>query len=123
MSVEEYIEKCPQDRQEAMQTLRTMILRAFPLMNENTQYKMPTYSHEGEIVFAFASQKQYMAFYVCHHDLLDRFADTLEGYNCGKSCIRFKLLDKQVLKDLKKISTYVYKNIDSSQYYGKYNEK
>ncbi len=123
MSVEEYIENCPEERRLAMNELREMILRAFPLMAETTQYKMPTYSLDGEIVFAFASQKHYMAFYVCHHDLLDQLSDVTDKYDCGKSCIRFRKWDSKVKEDLEKISTYVCKNIAASRFNGKYKAK
>lgn len=123
MSVEEYIEKCPEERRPAMSELREMILREFPLMAETTQYKMPTYSQDGEILFAFASQKNYMAFYVCHYDLLEQFAEITSKYNCGKSCIRFRKWDSEVKKDLTKISTYVFKNLDASRFRGKYGVK
>lgn len=116
MTVENYIEGCLEERRTAMETLRTMLLKAFPHLEESMLYKMPTYSLEGQKLFAFASQKHYMAFYVCHYDLLVQLSDVTDKYNCGKSCIRFKHVDTEVVKDLKKIAKFVYKHLDESQF-------
>lgn len=123
MTVKEYIEKFPDDRQNALRLLREMLLNTFPKLEETTQYSMPTYGKDGEVLFAFASQKHYLAFYTCHYDLLEEHRDILDKYNCGKSCIRFRKCDTDVLKDLKKISASIYKNVDSSNFYRKYRMK
>ncbi len=122
-SVEEYIEKFPEEKQEALYKLRTMLLVSCPGLHENMQNSLPTYGKNGEVLFAFASQKHHFSFYACHYDLLEEFKSITERYNCGKSCIRFRKCDEQVLNDLKNIAIYIYKNVKGSAYHGNYRMK
>ncbi len=119
-SVEEYIELASEDRQETLRQIRAMVLKEIPAVDETMHYKMPTYSVADEILFAFASQKNYLSFYICHYDLLAAQEMITSKYDCGKSCIRIKYFNKQALKDLRKLMIYAYRNIESSIYYGKY---
>ena len=123
MSVEEYIAKFPEERQDALRQIREMLQKSFPKLEETMQYSMPTYGMNGEILFSFASQKNYLAFYACHYDLLEQFKDITDNYNCGKSCIRFRKCDSEVLNNLKKISASIYKNVESSTFFGKHRMK
>ncbi len=118
-SIEEYIANCPKDRQAGLEQLRIMLKQEFPNLIENLQYGMPTYSNDTEVLFAFGNQKNHMSFYVCHYDLLEKFKNILDKYNCGKSCIRFKNVDTKVLSDLKEITLFVSENIEKSTFKGK----
>jgi len=97
-----------------------MVLDKIPNVLETVQYNMPTYQVSGEIVFAFASQKNYFSFYICHYDLIEAQEAITRNYDCGKSCIRFKYFNSQVKKDLIKIMVYAFNNREGSIYYGKY---
>ena len=123
MNVEEYIAQFPEDRKEALAQIREMLQRSFPELEETMQYKMPTYGKDGEVLFAMASQKHHLSFYACHYDLLDAHHDIREKYDCGKSCIRFRKFDKEVLEDLRLISKHIYANVELSDSFGKYRMK
>ena len=122
-SYDSYRLKHPSERQEALDRIREMLLSQGAELNETLQYGMPTYSQDGEVLFAFASQKHHLAFYVCHYDLLEAFKDELSKYDCGKSCIRFKKLNEDLLILLESIVNHTLKTSQQSQFYGKYLEK
>ncbi len=117
-TVEEYLLEIPSDRQEAIATVRSLILRNLPegfveVMNWGMiTYEIPleiypdTYNKKPLMYVALASQKNHMAIYLCG---LYCFAEVKEkfllGYeksgkklNMGASCIRFKKLDDLCLE-------------------------
>jgi len=102
--VEVYLDALDPDRKSALSALRKLIHKSVPKVVESIQYKMPTFSSpDGRIVCNLASQKNYMALYVCEPAILDAHSDELSYLNCGKGCIRFKSLDELPLKVVEKI--------------------
>lgn len=121
MNADEYFEQVIESRQEAMKAVRTTIFEAWPNIEENMGYNMPTYVLKGETLCALASQKSHMALYVMPYDLLDQFSGKLKKYNMGKSCIRFKKLDNSDLHLFAQILKYTGEKYPESAFYGKMN--
>lgn len=101
-TVDEYIRSLEGERRSAMETLRSLVFEAAPQAKESMGYGMPTYEYKGKIC-AFASQKNYMNFYVMNIPILDRYRDQLRHLNVGKSCIRFTKIEKLPLNVLRNI--------------------
>lgn len=118
--VDDYLNAVDEKRLPYLLQIREMLTKPELGLTETMQYKLPTYSKNGEVYFAFANQKNYMAFYVCHYDLLNKFKEKLSKFNCGKSCIRFKQLAEEDLSLFKEIIEYVNNNLENSAFYGKY---
>ena len=117
-SPEEYIEKVPQERKEAMQKLRSVILQNIPTGFEETMsygmigYVVPHskypdgYHCDPSLPLPFmnlASQKNYIAVYhsgvYANKEMHEWFMDEYKKQvgkkpDMGKSCIRLKNLDK-----------------------------
>ncbi len=91
-TVREYLAALPDDQRKALTRLRALIKKAAPGATENMTYGMPSYFLGGPI-FGLASQKGYMALYVCDTDVVAAHRSGLRGLDCGKSCIRFRRLD------------------------------
>lgn len=53
-------------------------------------YGMPSYSRNGEVEVAFASQKQYLSLYILRTDVLEAHRSQLAGISVGKGCIRYR---------------------------------
>jgi uncharacterized protein YdhG (YjbR/CyaY superfamily) len=87
-TISEYLEELPSDRRAALNELRALIHRVAPRTVEAMQYGLPSF---GDLC-ALASQKNYMALYVCESDLVKSHLTTLGKVSCGKGCIRFKRL-------------------------------
>jgi uncharacterized protein YdhG (YjbR/CyaY superfamily) len=87
-NISEYLQELPADRQSALSELRALIHRVDPKTVEAMQYGLPAF---GDLC-AFASQKGYMALYVCESEVVKAHLAQLGKVNCGKGCIRFKRL-------------------------------
>ena len=98
--VEAYLGGLPPERREALEKLREVVRAAAPEASETMRYNMPTYELGGEVVCAFASQKHYMSLYM-DTEIVAQHKGELEHLNVGKSCIRFRKLEKLPLDAVK----------------------
>ena len=105
-TISEYLEELPPDRRAALSELRTLIHRVAPKTVEAMQYGLPAF---GELC-ALASQKNYLALYVCESDIVKAHLAELGKVSCGKGCIRFKRLAdlnlnavESILKEIMKL--------------------
>ena len=87
-TITEYLEELPPDRRSALNELRALIHRVAPKTIEAMQYGLPAF---GDLC-ALASQKNYMALYICESDIVKTHLPQLGKVSCGKGCIRFKRL-------------------------------
>ena len=85
-TISQYMEEIPPDRRAALGELRALIHRVAPKTVEAMKYGLPSF---GELC-ALASQKNYMALYVCESDIVKAHLAQLGNVSCGKGCIRFK---------------------------------
>jgi hypothetical protein len=111
-SIPEYLEQLPEDRRQALTTVRQRILDHLPAGYEETfswgmiSYQVPlsvypdTYNKQPLMYAALASQKGHMAVYLCNvymiPELKERLAAGFKAANkrldMGASCVRFKKL-------------------------------
>lgn len=101
--ISSYLEKYPQERQDVLLELQSLILKHLPKVEESLKYKMPTYRLNGKDVLAFAAQKQYFSVYIMNLKLKEKYAADFSHLNVGKSCIRFKKLEQFPLNTFEKI--------------------
>ena len=112
-TVEEYLDQLPDDRREALETVRATILEHLPegleeVMNWGMiSYQVPleafpdTYNGKPLMYAALASQKNHMAVYMTSvwsmPGVLESFRDdyiaTGKKLDMGRSCVRFKRID------------------------------
>lgn len=111
-TVAQYLAELAPDRREAIQTVRSEILRRLPGGYVETMgfgmiaYVVPldaypdTYNKQPLMYAALASQKNHMALYLSaiyvsesHRERFEAaYAATGKPYDCGKSCVRFRRL-------------------------------
>ena len=112
-TAEQYLAGLPDDRREAIEAVRTVILHNLPVGYEETMnwgmitYQIPletypdTYNKQPLMFAALASQKNYMAVYLTGIYVSDEARDEFEKayratgkrFDVGKSCVRFRKLD------------------------------
>ena len=112
-TVEEYISSLPDDRRQAISTVREIILSNLPDGYEEAMnwgmisYQIPleiypdTYNKQPLMFAALASQKNHMAVYLTgiyiSEETMKKFETeykaTGKRFDVGKSCVRFKKLD------------------------------
>jgi len=112
-TVDQYLAGLPDDRREAIETVRATILENIPDGYEEAMnwgmitYQVPldtypdTYNKQPLMFAALASQKNHMAVYLtgiyisdeARGEFEDAYRATGKKYDVGKSCVRFKKLD------------------------------
>ena len=86
--VSTYLEQVPAERRDALNQLRRLCLELLPGLEESMEYGMPVYKRDGLAVLAFASQVQYIAFYI-PTELASQYRHELPK-DTGKCCIRYR---------------------------------
>jgi hypothetical protein len=89
--VESYLEGLKGERKSSLSRLRSIILETVPRVEESLRSKMPYYEYHG-MLCAFASQKNYMSFYILNGQVVENHRHLLRGLSVGKGCIRFNKL-------------------------------
>ncbi len=112
-TVDQYLTELPDDRREAIETVRETILANLPDGYEETMnwgmitYQVPlathpdTYNGQPLMYAALASQKNHMAVYLTSVYAIPGKAEAFETayratgkrYDMGKSCVRFRTID------------------------------
>lgn len=93
-TIDQYIAEAPAKRQATLMRIRELCVKYLPMHEEDMAYKMPSYTHEGQVQVAFASQKQYICVYFLIHSVMLNKPERLKGINHGKGCLRFPDPDK-----------------------------
>ncbi|WP_327368909.1 iron chaperone [Streptomyces sp. NBC_01217] len=98
-----YLAEVPEERRDALARLRSLCRAELAGFDEVMAYGMPAYERDGTAEIAFASQKQYVSFYLMRSDVREAFAERLAGQDMGKGCLRFRrteAIDFDLLRDL-----------------------
>ncbi|WP_181764742.1 iron chaperone [Streptomyces albidus (ex Kaewkla and Franco 2022)] len=101
--VDGYLTEVPAARKDALIRLRALCRAELPGFDEVMAYGMPAYERNGVAEIAFASQKQYISFYLMRTDVREAFTEQLAGQNMGKGCLRFRkpdTIDFELLREL-----------------------
>ncbi|MFD7554799.1 iron chaperone [Streptomyces sp. NPDC059835] len=103
--VDGYLAEVPEERKAVLTEVRRLCRAELSGFDEVMAYGMPAYERDGSCEFAFASQKQYLSFYVMRSDVREAFEERLAGHDVGKGCLRFRRpekVDLALLRDLLK---------------------
>jgi uncharacterized protein YdhG (YjbR/CyaY superfamily) len=87
--VDQYLTEVPEKRLDVLQKMRALCLATLDGYAESMAYGMPSYTRDGVVEVAFASQKNYISLYILKQDVFDRHRPSLQGLNLGKGCIRY----------------------------------
>ncbi|MET7492893.1 DUF1801 domain-containing protein [Streptomyces sp900116325] len=101
--VDGYLAEIPPERREALGRLRQMCRQELKGFAEVMAYGMPAYERDGVGEIAFASQKNYISFYLLRSDVRDAFEERLAGQDMGKGCLCFRkpeTIDFDLVRDL-----------------------
>jgi uncharacterized protein YdhG (YjbR/CyaY superfamily) len=90
---DEYIAAVPQAQLALLAHLRELIRKAAPKAREEIRYGMLHYA-DGDGLFALAAQKSSVNLYVMATDVVAAMSNELAEIDHGKSCLRFKKLEK-----------------------------
>lgn len=97
VSIDQYISEAPQEIQQKLRELRTVIKAEVPEAEERIAYGMPTFSQEGNLVH-FAAFKNHIGFFPAPSGI-ENFKDELAKYKTSKGTVQFPL-DEEMPMDL-----------------------
>jgi uncharacterized protein YdhG (YjbR/CyaY superfamily) len=87
-TVAAYLAALPKDARAALQRLRKDIKAAAPDATEEFSYGMPTFKHDGPLVY-YAAFRDHCSFFPTSVTVMRRFAAELGRYDTSKGTIRF----------------------------------
>lgn len=88
-TIDEYIAGFPQNVQEILNGLRTVIKSAAPQAGEKISYGMPTFALEGNLVH-FAAYRNHVGFYPTPSGIA-HFQQELSAYKTSKGAVQFPI--------------------------------
>lgn len=122
IAVNAYLGKLRPDRRHAIEWVRERIGAIWPGIQEGISDRIPAYLLDGHPFLSIADRKNYIALYIVPHDLLHVFRTELRQYDHGRSCIRFKKLDPQLMTLIERIIRYTGSQLSTSRYFKGPNE-
>ena len=100
-NTDDYISAFPEEVQEKLQQIRSIIKKAVPAAAEVISYNMPAFKQNGVLVY-FAGAKNHIGFYPTPAPI-DAFAKELAAYKTSKGAIQFPLNEALPVALIKKI--------------------
>lgn len=89
-TVDEYLAALPDERRDAMATLRSTIRAAAPEATETIAYKMPAFrSHGGQFLVSYDAYKAHYSLFPASDAVVEALGEALQPYLAGKGTIRF----------------------------------
>lgn len=88
--VTQYIAKFPQEVQDALTQIRSVVREAAPSATEGLAYGMPAYKTHGKPLVYFGGYKKHIGFYATPSGHQE-FEAELSGYKQGKGSVQFPL--------------------------------
>ncbi|MEM8652542.1 MAG: DUF1801 domain-containing protein [Pseudomonadota bacterium] len=89
-SPSEYLDQLEDDwRRSKLLSIREMIRKKAPQLDEKIHYKMLGYGVDDNYAFHLNVQRAYVSLYVGNISKIDPSGELLSGMNIGKGCIRF----------------------------------
>ena len=88
-TIDQYINQFPDDIQEKLRELRTIIHQTIPEAIERISYKMPTFYWKKNLIY-FAAYKNHIGIYPTSKPI-EKFKEELKNYKCSKGAIQIPL--------------------------------
>lgn len=89
-NVNEYIATFPEEIQQILKTIRTLITESAPEAEESISYGMPAYKLNKKPLVYFAAFKNHIGFYATPSGH-SQFAEELSRYKQGKGSVQFPI--------------------------------
>lgn len=88
-TIDEYLAGVGEDKREALQRLREIILSVVPEAEECISYQLPAFRLR-KLLVGFGATKNHCAFYLLSAATVETFKAELQGYDTSKGTIRFQ---------------------------------
>jgi uncharacterized protein YdhG (YjbR/CyaY superfamily) len=89
MTVDEYMATLPEDRRDAMETIRRTIRAAAPQATEVISYKMPAFKTHGRFLVSYDAYKRHYSLFPASDAVVRALGDSITPFLAGRGTIRF----------------------------------
>lgn len=87
-TIDEYQSTFPEEIQERMQIIRTIVHRIVPNVEEAISYQIPRFKYKGYLLYYSAYAKHISLSHPFSDALLEHFKENLKNYKVSKSAIQ-----------------------------------
>jgi uncharacterized protein YdhG (YjbR/CyaY superfamily) len=87
--VDAYLAARPPDQRELLEAVRKRVAALAPNAVETFAYAMPAFRLRSQYLVSFAGWKRHCTVYPVGPELLEQYADKLQGYGRSKSSLHF----------------------------------
>lgn len=105
-TIDEYHGAQTQEAQQRMQTIREIIHKAVPEVEEVISYQIPCFKYKGYLIYYAAFAKHITLSYPYTAAFLKEFEDELKGYKMSKSAIQLPNDQKLPTALIKRMITF-----------------
>ena len=88
--IADYLGRLPEDRREALESLRSLIRDAVPEAEECISYGIPAFCLDGRPLVSYGASKKHCAFYPMDPEVLEEHLEELSDFETSKGTIRFQ---------------------------------
>lgn len=88
-SVDEYIERAPDDRRDGLEDLRRTVSAAAPEAEEGIAYDMPAYRIDGRFALSFAAFTRHYSVFPASQAVIDALGEEVAPFVKGRGTLRF----------------------------------
>ena len=92
-SVDDYLNKAPEDTRVALEKLRKIIKAAAPETTEVISYRIPIFKHQGHPLVGFGAARNHCSFYLMSSSMIPKLARArtgkLKGYDISGATVHF----------------------------------
>lgn len=110
MTINEYIETFPKEKQKIMMELYSYITQQFPMLKEKISWQMPTFYTKHNIIH-FAMNKHHLGIYP-GSDAMEVFATEVQNYQPSKGAFHILLIQDIPFDLIHRIISYNLKKED-----------
>ncbi len=110
-TIKEYERALPAHARTMLKTIRSVIAKAIPGVEETISYNIPTFKYDGRIIVSVGVWKDHIGMYPVPSGSI-AFNKAIERYKKSKSSVHFPIDEPLPLKLIK---TFVQKNYDKKK--------
>lgn len=103
MTVNEYLNKLPNDQRAVLEKIRQTIKAFSPEITELISYSIPSFKYKGRQFVAFAAYPSHINFLIMSYPIMETFKSDLKRFETDKATIRFTVEKPMPVTLLKKL--------------------
>jgi uncharacterized protein YdhG (YjbR/CyaY superfamily) len=114
-SIDEYHKAFPKEIQEKMQSIREVVHKAVPKVEEAISYQIPCFKYKGFLIYYSAYANHLSLSYPFSQAFLKNFEKELKGRKVSKSAIQFPHDEELPLSVIKKMVEFRKKENEAAE--------